>query len=468
MNRRSKLLLTSLLLPLLFVVVSCSDDSTSPPPPPPPHGQPADDWAVNAGGGNFDYGYGAVTDSAGNVYVAGKFTGTAVFGDTTLTDNGSGDAFVAKYDKSGHFLWAVRAGGTALDDAQAIAADSSGNVYITGQFTGTAGFGIYNLVSAGSQDIYVAKLDQNGTVVWAKRAGGTSFESGIAIASDRDGNVVVTGFFRDSFTYGSTVITSAGNADVFVARYDTDGNVSWARRGGGTGGDVGEGIASDGAGGTVVSGSFEGTAQFGANTLIAAGLRDVFVVKYDVSGNVVWARRGGGTSADVPLAAATDGFGNTYVAGYFLETAVFEADTLRDAGEGDIFVVRYDSDGNVTASARAGGTEFDRGLGIAVDHSGNVFVAGCFRGTCPIGSTSLTSAGNDDIFVARFSPSLTPVWAWGTGSSGDDRGYGITTDGSGYVVSTGMFGGNVQFGQTALTSAGAADAFVFRMGPGGI
>jgi hypothetical protein len=445
--------------------LGCGDDSTAPPS----GKRPAPvDWAARGGGAVADYGNDVVTDGAGNVYMAGEFTGLADFGTELLTDAGSGDVVVAKYAKDGTFRWAVRAGGTGIDDAQAITADGSGNVYITGQFTGTATFGAFDLVSAGSQDIYVAKYDSNGTVLWARRAGGTSFESGLGLASDDAGNVVVTGSFRDSFMYGSTQLTSAGAADIFVARYDPAGNVAWARQAGSTTGDLGHGVAMDASSRAVVTGGFEGTVQFGTNTLVSAGARDVFVAMYDAAGNVVWAQRGGGASYDLGSAAAGDGSGNTYVTGYFADSAVFGADTLMDAGNGDLFLVEYDPSGNVIMAERAGGTDWESGEDIDTDPSGNVVVAGFFRGTSVFGSTSLTNAGRDDIFVAKFSSSGAALWAWGTGTTGDDRGFGVAADPSSYVISTGMFGNTVQFGQTSLTSAGASDVFVFRMGPNGI
>jgi hypothetical protein len=425
-------------------------------------------WAKRGGGSTFDYGYGAATDTSGNVYVTGKFVGTADFGTETLTDAGSGDVFVAKYDKDGNFKWAVRAGGTGTDDGQAIDTDLAGNVYITGQFSGTATFGTIDLVSAGSQDIFVAKLDTAGTVLWAERAGGTSFESGLDLAADFLGNVVVTGYFRDSFMYGSTQLTSAGSGDIFVATYNPSGTVAWARQAGSTGNDLGMGAAFDASGRPVVAGSFEGTVQFGTNTLISVGSRDVFIATYAPSGDVVWAKRGGGADADVANALAADGSGNSYVTGYFVDSAVFEADTLTDAGGGgDLFLVGYDAAGNVVMAERAGGSDWEEGNAIDTDPSGNIVVAGKFRGTAVFGTTSLTNAGRDDIFVAKFSAAGAPLWAWGAGTTGDDRGHGVAVDRSGNVISTGTFGSTVQFGQTSLTAVGATDVFVFRVGPDG-
>jgi hypothetical protein len=139
-----------------------------------------------------------------------------------------------------------------------------------------------------------------------------------------------------------------------------------------------------------------------------------------------------------------------------------------DAGNGDMFLVKYDPAGNVIAAARAGGADGEAGNGIATDRSGNVIVAGRFRGTSVFGGTSLTSVGSDDIFLAKFNSSLAVLWAWGAGTTGDDRGHGIATDGSDYIISTGVFGNTVKFGHTSLTSAGATDVFVFRVGPNGI
>jgi hypothetical protein len=183
---------------------------------------------------------------------------------------------------------------------------------------------------------------------------------------------------------------------------------------------------------------------------------------------VVWAKRGGGADADVANALAADGSGNSYVTGYFVDSAVFEADTLTDAGGGgDLFLVGYDAAGNVVMAERAGGSDWEEGNAIDTDPSGNIVVAGKFRGTAVFGTTSLTNAGRDDIFVAKFSSTGAPLWAWGAGTTGDDRAHGVAVDRSGNVISTGIFGNTVQFGQTSLTAVGATDVFVFRVGPDG-
>ena len=141
--------------------------------------------------------FGIAVDGSGNVYVIGHFRGdTAIFGSTTLTNAGSYDIFIAKLNVSGDFLWAKQAGGSSYDYGYGIAVDSSGNVYVTGDFSDTATFGSATLTSLGWGDIFIAKLNDSGDFLWAKQAGGYCGVMGLGIAVDGSGNVYVTGWFR--------------------------------------------------------------------------------------------------------------------------------------------------------------------------------------------------------------------------------------------------------------------------------
>ena len=395
-------------------------------------------WAkrAGAGGASFDQGLGIAVDGSGNSYVTGHFVGSATFGpgetnETTLTSAGFDDIFVAKYDASGDLVWAKRAGGMSFNDfGQGIAVDGSGNSYVTGNFQGSATFGPGEtnqtiLNSAGGGDIFVAKYDASGDLVWAKRAGGTAVDVGNGIAVDGSGNSYVTGDFGGSATFGpgetneTTLTSSAGSFDIFVAKYDAPGDLVWAKRAGGTSIDFGRGIAVDGSGNGYVTGNFNGSATFGPGqtnetTLTSAGSGDIFVAKYDASGDLVWAKRAGagGASFDQGRGIAVDGSGSSYVTGNFNGPATFgpgetNETTLTSTGFVDIFVAKYDASGDLVWAKRAGGTGFDEGRGIAVDGSGNSYVTGRFNDLATFGpggtnETTLTSAGSDDIFVAKY------------------------------------------------------------------
>jgi hypothetical protein len=155
----------------------------------------------------------------GSVTVTGRFSGTADFGGVTLTAAGQYfEIFVARYDASGNVLWAQRAGGVNTDEAYGVAAHADGSVTVTGGFSGTADFGGVTLTAAGELDIFVARYDASGNVLWAQRAGGTWWDRGWGVAAHADGSVTVTGGFRHTADFGGVTLTAAGFSDIFVAR----------------------------------------------------------------------------------------------------------------------------------------------------------------------------------------------------------------------------------------------------------
>ncbi len=239
------------------------------------------EWASSAGGTLGDEGRGGTVDAAGNSFVTGGYQGTATFGPFVLTSAGSADIFVAKYDAAGNVVWARSFGGTLQTQSLGIAVDVSGNSWITGLFNGTATFGSFVLTSAGSFDVFVAKYDAAGNVVWARSAGGTLLDRGLGIAVDAAGNSYVSGLFDGTATFGPIVLTSAGGIDIFVAKYDSAGNVVWAQSAGGTSAsEWGVDVSANAAGDAYVTGFYSGTASFGPFVLSSSGSNDLFVAKY--------------------------------------------------------------------------------------------------------------------------------------------------------------------------------------------
>ena len=308
-------------------------------------------WAAQAGGTDRDCGFDISLDSAGNAYVVGYFKYAATFGNHTLTANGywSSDIFVAKLDPNGNWIWAVNAGGTEYDVGFGIALDGAGNAWVTGYFGGTATFGNVTLTTNGYYDIFVAKLDSSGNWLWAVKAGGTESDEGTNIIVDGMGNAWVTGYFGDTTTFGSQTLTSSGSDDIFVAKLDSSGNWIWAVQAGGISIDRGYDIVVDGEGNAWVTGHFYGTATFGSHTLTASGGAydgDMFAAKLDPSGNWLWAAQAGGISNQGGNGIVVDGAGNAYVTGYFGGTTNFGSQTVTSSGGNDIFVAKL---GNVTS-----------------------------------------------------------------------------------------------------------------------
>ncbi len=234
----------------------------------------------------------------------------------------------------------------------------------------------------------------------------------------------MTGYFRGSATFGEgepneTVLVSDGNCDIFVARYNTDGTVAWAKRAGGTNNDWGLGITTLSDDSTVVTGMYNLTATFGEGepnetVLVTYVDRDIFVARYNTDGTLVWAKRAGGTADDAGDGITTLSDDSTVVTGWFRKSATFgEGDpnetVLVSDGSRDIFVARYNHDGTLAWAKRSGGTSVDEGWGITTLSDDSTVVTGWFRKSATFGEgepneTVLVSDGSQDIFVARYAP----------------------------------------------------------------
>jgi hypothetical protein len=327
-------------------------------------------WAKGWGGWNGDAGYGIALDSSGNIYTTGYFRNTAdfdpgagVFNLVTPGNTSEPDVFVSKLDNSGNFVWAKQLGGTGdyygdSDEGHGIAVDTSGNVYTTGFFVGTADFdpgaGTFDLTSAGGLDIFVSKLDSNGDFVWAKRIAGTgTYDEGHGIALDSNGNVYTTGYFRDTADFdpgaGTFNLSSAGLGDIFISKLDSSGGFIWARNMGGADGDEGKSITLDSKGNVYTTGFFNGTADFdpGPGIFDLTSAR-IFVSKLDSNGDFIWAKNMGGVSYyDVGFSIVTDASGNVHTTGSYWGTADFDPSggifNLTSAGNSDVFVSKLEN-----------------------------------------------------------------------------------------------------------------------------
>jgi hypothetical protein len=330
--------------------------------------------------------------------------------------------------------WAKSAGGSSTDIGFGIAADPRGNSYVTGFFTGTAAFGAgeaneTELTSEAATAVFIAKHAPDGSLLWAKSGGGTEARVwGRSIAVDFRGNSYVTGSFMGTAIFGAgeaneTELTALGGQDVFfVAKYAPDGSLLWITSAGGTEAPVsGRGIALDPRGNSYVTGSFRGTTTFGGGeaneTELTALGQGVFVAKYALDGSLLWITSAGGTEAPVSgRGIALDPHGNSYVTGSFRGTATFGAGEANETeltalGQG-VFVAKYAPDGSLLWARSAGGSRFDSGTGIAADPRGNSYVTGDLSSDPAIfgvGEPNETETGKG-IFVAKYAPNGRLLW----------------------------------------------------------
>src|ERR1017187_6645595 len=429
-------------------------------------------WEEGFGGNNDDEGFSIATDPAGYVYVTGKFQSpTITFGNTTFTNTGDIHIFIVKFTPSGNVVWARDIGGIYDDYGKGIAVYKHGNVYIIGTYTSPIiTINSTVLTNLGTGDVIMAKYDSAGNFQWARSAGGTNYDYGCCVAVDASGSVYFGGYYTSSsITFGSYVLPGGYQVNIFVAKYDSSGNCLWAEHPMGSGFLVG--LATDNFGHLFLGGTIKTFTNFGNSvTLNTGGAEDPFIAKYDTSGIALWARGCSGSGGDWGEAVATDPVGNCYLTGTFQSDPLTVGTHQLNAtiGNYDYFLAKYDSSGNAVWAKGAGGTGAECTFGLCTDHCWNVYVTGVF--TSPemtVGNTTLINPGvdNNEMFVAKYDSSGAVMWAKRGGGTNDDYGYGVASDTSNNIYNTGAFASDtVSFGTDTLHSQGNFDIYLGRIG----
>lgn len=384
-----------------------------------------------------EWGKDIAVDANGNSYVAGYTQG-----DLGGTGNaGSNDVFIAKYDNSGNQLWLRQVGTTSSESANSIAVDTNGNSYVTGDTWGDlAGSG-----NIGSGDAFIAKYDTSGNQLWIRQFGTSLAEYGYGVAVDAGGNSYVIG--RTSGDIAGT--GSAGNDDVFIARYDTSGNQLWIKQFGTADLDWGNDIAVDANGNSYLTGHTLGDL---AGTGYPGSL-DAFVAKYDTSGNRLWIKQFGTALRELSNGIAVDVSGNSYVTGYTDGDLTGTGNT----GGDDAFIAKFDALGNMLWIRQPGSLMNDNGNGVTVDSSGNSYISGVTWGDFA-GSGNI---GYSDVFIAKYDPSGNSLWSRQFGTASSDWGLSNTVDAGGKTYITGQTLGDF----SGSGNAGENDVFILYLYP---
>lgn len=373
-------------------------------------------WAKGEGLWAYDYGMGIANDNAGNVYVAGKYEMAANFSGTTLPCSGvpdcNHDLFLAKYTAGGALTWIKTAGGALGDYAHALACDGSNYLYVAGEIEGAGHVVSFpgstlTLTTKGDNDIILAKYDLSGNLIWAKSEGAHYSEKALGVTYDNAGNVYMCGYYKDTCHFsGTTTLYGSGDSDMFIAKYDASGNFQWVKKVGGPGRDEMKSIKCDGNGNIYVCGFYSNGAVFGSQTysVSSGSYYDAFVAKYSSTGNLLWVTTAGGDYDEVAWDITIDNAGLIYTTGEFNASAMFGATQLITSGNADIFIACYDANGSTQWAKRAGGALIDRARGIGTDGT-NFFITGQFGGSASFGSTNVTAADSSDVFFASFNSS---------------------------------------------------------------
>lgn len=450
------------------------------------------EWAKSFGSNYSESGNSIVTDTSGNVYTIGVFMGEVDFDPNLdssfiITSNDyTTDVFINKFNASGKFIWAKRIGGKGYDEGTSIAIDAEQNLYITGLFEDSADFdpsgGEEILVSTeNSQDVFVAKYNLLGDLIWARSMGGNSFDIGKSIHIDKFGNVLVSGYFVDVADFnpksGHYFLSAQGYFDAFLMKLNKNGALQWARGFGGPYYDISYSVSSDLSGNIYLAGQFQDTLIYqvvAPNKLASQGADDMFIIKLNTLGNVLWAKSMGGSQTDIAYSIAVDKNYNIYSTGQFQATVDFDPGngiSNLSALKTDVFISKLDSGGNFLWAKSFKSTSYSgigNGFDIDFDNFDNVCLAGLFSNTFDFDPDTTTfllnSSGSSGVFVAKLSAEGAFVWAVNYAAMGNIT---LTIDRKQNIYLTGEFKGSVDFNPGILVftlyAGNDYDAYILKL-----
>lgn len=437
-------------------------------------------WSSLLAGTKTDAVTSLAADDSGYVFVAGHFYGLSMtIGTFTLTGTSSTsyDAFIAKFDKNGTAVWAKAITSTGNVLLHALDASPGGEVVVGGKFSTGTNFGGVNLVNSGGDDCFIAKYSKNGNLVWVKQynAGSGNIEVKSIAVSD-SGNIYACGdFYGGTAQLGSFPLTNAGTntSEIFILKLDSTSTLKWARSVAGNGHDYASAIALyDTNEDVYVTGNFESpvitTGTAGVDTLHNVAGKDFFLTKLTTMGVHSWSLGAGDSLNDLCNGLAVDASGNAFITGSYLSTSITldTTVTLTNAGIENIFVAKFDPAGQILWGKTAGNTQRDAAYGIAVDLTGNAYMTGKFDVGISFGTITLvnSSPGTAELFLTKIDPSGNYLWAISAEGTIDDFGYEVCVDTSGAITVAGDFDSPaLNFGSGILLNKGFNDGFIARV-----
>jgi hypothetical protein len=432
-------------------------------------------WARAAGYFAFDYGYGVCADDNGNIYVAGKFEEDAIFGDTIAKVTNNHDIFTAKYDHTGKFQWVRTAGGQWGDYAKAVTCDGAGNIFVVGEMEMTIQFYGTNttLSTWGDNDIFIARYNTNGELIWAQRAGGKGNDKPHAVVLDGNFLYVAGKIEKEAyFDEGAIRLTTDDSDDIFLAKYDINGKFYWVRQVVGPGEDEAMDVTVDADRNVYITGFVEGDANFSGTTIKSKGNKDIFIAKYSPDGNLIWVKNDGGLRNDAGYGIVAAPDGRIYVTGGFREKSTFgNIEMTAIKGDLDVFIACYSKDGEIIWVKKGGGDINDNSFAIACDSESNVYITGYYGAKAEFGGQFITAADSADIFVAKYTKDGELGWLMSVDGIKDheykmgteEAGRAIWVDKFNNVIVAGSFRSDAMFGNHYLQGWMNSDIFVAKI-----
>jgi hypothetical protein len=414
---------------------------------------------------------------ASDVHVAGTFVGAIDFGGGSLDTMGATGGFFAKFDSSGKYAWATKPSATGTLSVGGMAADAAGRTFLAGGLGTSMSFGSATMscslnAQAGAQrSIWVAAVAASGDPLWCSSYGTSGVQTGLSVAVDGSGDIVVAGLLSGSMTtFGSTMLMGSVYGDTFVLKLDPMGKVLWVRQIVSTYGSQPNAVAVDGTGDVVVTGRFSGSLAIGGSMLTTTGMGDpnIYVVKLDATtGSPLWGKGFGDSAIQQDSYVAVDTSGNVLLGGDFRGVINFGGTNLTSAGQTDVFLAKLDPMGMHLWSKSFGDASAQVATGITLDGKGQPVLVGNFEGTVDFGGGGLMSTGGpmagDNLYIAKLDPTGKHLWSRRFGDAHGQSVNGVAVDAAGAALLSGTFAGTLDFGGNPMMNPGGTDVFLAKL-----
>lgn len=419
-------------------------------------------WAIGTSADQEQSARDVAIDSEGHAIVTGCFGGPLDWGGPV--DGASAGLFLTKLDADGgHVFTKAFDGGEDQPCGLAVATDSADNIFVLVMYGSSLDLSGSCQLSGAGDDIALAKFDSSGECQWAVGSGRADLSAmyigAFGLAVDHQDNLVAVGRFAGDINFGGDDLSSVGEDDIFVVKLDPDGTHLWSSSYGDELDQLPLGVAADSTG-IVLVGQLRGSVSFGGSTLDADPLGDAFVVKLDPDGNHLWSSLYAGDSTELAAAAVLAPNGDVVVGGSFSGDVDIEGEVLEVDGAADLFLVRYDLDGNLQWSQQLGDEDKQELVDLAIDSDGNLVPYGNFGGSILTGAGLVSSQTGFDLFALKLTANGVGRWAGGWGSSSQIA-TAVATDGLDVVI-VGQYRGELDLGDGPLPGTASYNAFAAR------
>ena len=413
------------------------------------------------GGVGDDYMHDVLGDEAGNLYMTGSYLENLDSKDDRINSVGGRDIYVMKFDKDMNRVWVNSMGGKGVDEGKSIAISPQGNLYLMSTYTDSIRIND-KMYATSSKDVLFTSLDRNGKLLWSKPLKGKGNYEGVDLAIDNKGNMYSIVTFSGVTEIGGKKYTSSSDKDALLIRMDPKGNITWINQLTGLYDNIGISVETDEMGNVYFAGNFKGKVQIAGGEYVVDGNSDIFLMKYGPDGKLKWVKRSKGEDVNRVSGMAVDDVGNVYLTGSFERYISFDAKRVSSASDKDMFLVKYNPEGDVEwLRYAAGGFAHDRGRNVGIDKNGNIYVTGTYTGSVTFIDLNLEGVDMRQLYIAKYSPEGEVLTVQRSGGVGVENSLFVVPTYYG-VVTVGEFDDENTLTEVPMKSQGGRDIFIKR------